>query len=146
MSTHVTKSMKTFKIFLWDHFILKCFFIGTSLEGLQNLLPPFKNILFICLFGFLGSLLWHAGSLVAVCERYTTGPVVAARGLSSRATRGIVFLQLRIEPMSLALESGFLTTGPPGRSCTIAFLWYSLKYCMNILYGTHIIQKVFYFF
>ena len=90
--------------------------------------------------------MWHAGSLVVACERYSTGPVAAACGLSSCVTRGIVFLQLRIEPMSLALESGFLTTGPPGMSCTITFLWYSLKYCMNILYSTHIIQKVFYFF
>ena len=44
------------------------------------------------------------------CEHYSAGPVVVACGLPSHATRRILFLQLRIEPTSLALESGLVLT------------------------------------
>ena len=44
------------------------------------------------------------------------GPVVAARGLSCPAAHGILVPRPGIEPASPALEGGFLTTGPPGKS------------------------------
>ena len=44
------------------------------------------------------------------------GSVVAARGLSCPAACGILVLRSGIEPASPALEGGFFTTGPPGKS------------------------------
>ena len=44
------------------------------------------------------------------------GSVVAARGLSCPMACGILVPRPGIEPMSPALEGGFLTTGPPGKS------------------------------
>ena len=48
--------------------------------------------------------LWHAGS------------VVVALGLSCPVACGILVPRPGIEPTSPALEGGFLTTGPPGKS------------------------------
>ena len=45
-----------------------------------------------------------------------TGSIVVVRGLSCPTTWGILVPQPEIEPMSPALEGGFLTTGPPGKS------------------------------
>ena len=42
--------------------------------------------------------------------------VVAVCGLSCPTAHGILVPQPGIEPTSPALEGGFLTTGPPGRS------------------------------
>ena len=42
--------------------------------------------------------------------------LVAVRGLSGPSACGILVFQLGIQPMYLALEGGFLTTGPPGKS------------------------------
>ena len=44
------------------------------------------------------------------------GSVVVARGLSCPTACGILLLRPGFEPASPALESGFLTTGPPGKS------------------------------
>ena len=44
------------------------------------------------------------------------GSVVAARRLSCPAACGILVPQPGIEPAFPALEGGFLTTGPPGKS------------------------------
>ena len=44
------------------------------------------------------------------------GSVVAARGLSCPAACGILVPRPGIKPASPALEGGFLTTGPPGKS------------------------------
>ena len=74
--------------------------------------------------------LQHAGSFVAACgllsscgEQATerTGSVVAARGISCPATCGIFVRQPGIESTSPALEGGFLTTGPPGKSLKVSF-------------------------
>ena len=71
-------------------------------------------------------MLWHAVSFVVVCGFFT-----AAHGLLSLAvcgfsscgpwgscpvTCGNLVPQLEIKSMSAALEDGFLTTGPPGKS------------------------------
>ena len=44
------------------------------------------------------------------------GLLAAARGLSCLAAGGILVLSPGIEPTSPALEAGFLTTRPPGKS------------------------------
>ena len=44
------------------------------------------------------------------------GSLVAARSLSCPTACGILVPRPGIEPVSLALEGGFLTTGPPGKS------------------------------
>ena len=44
------------------------------------------------------------------------GSLVAAPGLSCPAACGILVPRPGIEPMFPALEGGFLTTGPPGKS------------------------------
>ena len=44
------------------------------------------------------------------------GSEAVVHGLSYPATWGILVPQPEIEPMSLALHSGFLSTGPPGKS------------------------------
>ena len=65
---------------------------------------------------------WRAASVVAACglsscdawapER--TDSVVAVRGLSCPTACGILVPQPGTEPVFLALEGRFLTTGPPG--------------------------------
>ena len=47
--------------------------------------------------------------------------VVAMRGLSCPAARGILVPAPGMEPASPELEGGFLTTGPPGKSPTLTF-------------------------
>ena len=61
----------------------------------------------------------HIGSVVcgmrALSLRHASS-VVAARGLSCPTACGILVPQPGMEPMSPALEGGFFTTGPPGKS------------------------------
>ena len=49
------------------------------------------------------------------------GSVVAAHGLICPAACGILVPRPGIEPASPALEGGFLTTGPPGKSLNYKF-------------------------
>ena len=49
-------------------------------------------------------------------ELQSTGSAVAVQGLRCLGARGILVPQPGIEPSSPALEDGFLTTGPPGKS------------------------------
>ena len=49
------------------------------------------------------------------------GSLAAARGLSCSEARGILVPPPGIEPPSLALQGGLLTTGPPGRSLMAKF-------------------------
>ncbi|XP_043330359.1 phosphoinositide 3-kinase regulatory subunit 6 isoform X3 [Cervus canadensis] len=51
-----------------------------------------------------------------------TDPLVVAHGLSSSSACGILVPQPGIEPMSSALQGGFLTTGPPEKSPIQTFL------------------------
>ena len=106
----------------------------------------FKNILFIYLFGCVGSQLLHVGSFIAACRLFLAacrllqlrrvsspvvahglqstwaqqlqrmGSLVAARRVSCPTACGILVPQLGIEHTSPALEGRFLTTGPPGKS------------------------------
>ena len=53
------------------------------------------------------------------------GSAVVARGLSCPTAGGILVPRPGMEPTSPALEGGFFTTGPPGKSL-ICFLNYDL--------------------
>ena len=65
-------------------------------------------------------LLRHAGfSLVVACGFFLS--LVVARGLSCPVTCGILVPPPGIEPSSPALEGGFFTTGPPGKSLNSHF-------------------------
>ena len=87
-------------------------------------------------------LLWCTGSLVQcgllsscgtrALER--AGSVVAAYGPSCPMACGILVPQLGIEPLSPALEGGFLTTGPPGKSPGF-FFFLMRDYCPRLGYS-----------
>ena len=76
----------------------------------------------IYLFGCIGSQLQHVGSFIGVhrlssCRAQAPehrGFIVVACGLSCSKACGILVPRLGIEPVSPALRSRFLTTGPPG--------------------------------
>ena len=87
--------------------------------------------LFVTVRGLLGFLsrcgmraslqLWREGFLSVVCGTRAlswrhTSSVVVVRGLSCPAARGILVPRPGIEPASPALEGGFFTTGPLGKS------------------------------
>ena len=90
----------------------------------------FKKIyLFISLFGCVKSYLRHGGSS-AVVHRLSScgvwapedsGSVVEEHKLNCLAAPGILVPQPGTEPMSSALQGGFLTTGPPEKSLELGF-------------------------
>ena len=49
--------------------------------------------------------------------------LVMVRGLSCHKARGTLVPRSEIEPTSPAVEGGFLTTGPPGKSLHLGFLY-----------------------
>ena len=66
-----------------------------------------------------GSSLHHVGSFVKAYGLSSCGALasaVAMYGLSCPAACGFLALRRGIEPMSPALQGGFLTTRPPGKS------------------------------
>ena len=65
------------------------------------------------LFWRAGSSLWREGFSLVVPQ---AGPGVEAHGLHCPATCGILVPRPGIKPKCPALEGGFLTTGPPGKS------------------------------
>ena len=75
----------------------------------------FYLYLFINIYMFLGvlGLSPHCGAQVSL---------VVVRGLTCPTACGILVPQPGIEPMSSALERGFLTTGPPGEPLPLPFL------------------------
>ena len=99
--------------------------------------------LFIYLFGCFGSSLWCAGFSLVVARRLQStwalfcgtralslrhaSSVVVACGLCCPLACGILVPQPGIEPRSPALEGGFFTTGPPGKSVKVLFE-YQLKW------------------
>ena len=54
--------------------------------------------------------------------RHVGFSLVAVQGLNCPVTCGILVAQPGIEPVAPALEGGFLTTGPPGKSLLSRFL------------------------
>ena len=93
-----------------------------------------------------GSSLRHAGSRacgLSSCGMWAlecAGSVVAACRLSCPVACGILVPRPGIKPMSPALEGGFLTTGPPGKSHTylfeLVFLFFPI--CIAGSYGSSI--------
>ena len=63
---------------------------------------------------FLAALGLSCGAQALLLRR--TSSVVVARGLSCPAACGNLVPRPGIEPTSPALEGGFFTTGPPGKS------------------------------
>ena len=93
------------------------FYVLSPLPGLtaNSLVSEHCDIIFICLFIFKLRLHWvllaaHGLSLVGVC--WFSCPVAC----------GILVPPPEIKPVSPALESRFLTTGPPREVSTVAFL------------------------
>ena len=81
----------------------------------------FNTYLFlIYLFGCVGSWLQHTGSFFLDAQVSLVvgrvGSVVAVSQLSCPNACGILVPQPGTEFMFLALEGGFITTGPPGKS------------------------------
>jgi len=82
--------------------------------------------LFIYLFGCVGSWLWHSrssschgGFSSCMLSLEHVGSVVVALGLfSGPLAYGILVPWPEIEPVSPALEGGFLTAGPQGSPCS----------------------------
>ena len=94
----IFKKMYLFSLSFWLHWVLVAacgIFCCTVLASLE---------------------LWCAGLLYLVVAPDRVGSVVVARGLSCPTACGIFVPQLGIEPASPALEDGFFTTGPPGKS------------------------------
>ena len=121
--------------FFWCHFpfLLKSF-LGISLGQFfwQRIFWLFTYrklwfwilLLFCCCFGCIGSQLRHAGSLLhhedfsLQCQGY----LVMTCKLSCSVVHQDFSSQSGIEPMSLTLKGGFLTTGPPGKSLKLLLL------------------------
>ena len=59
----------------------------------------------------------HVGSVVVAPGLQSRGSVVVVHGLSCSMACEILAPQSGIKPASRALEDGFLTIGPPGKSC-----------------------------
>ena len=72
-----------------------------------------KIHLFVC----IGSYLPHVGYFVAAQGHSSWG----CTGLVSLLHLGSLVPHPRVEPMSHALQGGFLTTGPPGKSKSLCF-------------------------
>ena len=76
---------------------------------------------------FVAGLFVVAQGLLSSCDAWApehAGSVLAARGLSCPTACGISAPQLGIKPTSPALEGGFSTTGPPGKSPTLSGLFF----------------------
>ena len=81
--------------------------------------------LFIAVCGLLSSF----GVLALEC----VGSVAVALGFSCPAACGILVPQPGIELISLALEGGFLTIGPPGKSPVFCCFWMGCSiYIMSV--------------
>ena len=91
----------------------------------------------IYLFGCVGSWLWHTGSFLGDAQVSLVvgrvGSVVGVSQLSCPNACGVPVPQPGTEFMFFALEGGFLTTGPPGKSLNLFFYWniVELPCCVN---------------
>ena len=79
-------------------------------------------------FGCLGSCWQQAGSCAQTPLLWRLGSIVATCGLSCPKASGILVPQPGMRRATLALQSGFFTTGPPGKSFTChSYYWSFLK-------------------
>ena len=109
----------------WDCFF-NCGRLNFSKVNATILHALFKTI-FVCTGS---SFLAHGLALVMVCKGLLllwnmsseeVGSLLVAHGLSWPAACGLLGPQPGIEPTFPALEDGFLTTGPPGKSFPMLF-------------------------
>ena len=77
-------------------------------------------LIFICLFCHLGSQLWHVESCCVVWDLFHYGTQILQQlhGLAFSMACGILVPLSGIEPVSPALQGGFLTTRPSGKGPT----------------------------
>ena len=106
--------LQNLKYLLFGFFFLKYLFIYYYFFWLQQVLVAAHGAFRCGAWApeHVGSSLRLAGSLVEV----RASSVVVVRGLSCPAACGILVPQPGIKPASPALEGGFFTTGPPGKS------------------------------
>ena len=85
-------------------------------------------------------LFWCTGFyLVVVQGLENAGSVAVVCGLSCPWAYGSLVPQPGIQPMSPALEDGFLTTGPPGKSHILSyFIAKQYVYCFNHKYFNYL--------
>ena len=114
--------------------------LSRVLSDLKGIMDPWLWL--FCLFWLAGSSLWCmgfscceaqalecVGSVCAVCRlsgRSSWASLVVVHGLSCPTACGILVPRPGIEPTSPALEGGFSTTGPPGKSSMVVivlFVW-----------------------
>ena len=77
------------------------------------------SLVVVCRFSLSSCGTWapgHVGSVVCGTWDLSLSSVVVARRLSCPTACGILVPQPGIEPTSPALDGGFFTTGPPGKS------------------------------
>ena len=81
-------------------------------------------LLMLLFFGCTGSSLWPMGCLLlrTVSLDLALGSVVVTLGLSCPVACGVLAPRPKTKPMSPALQGGFLTTGPPGKSLRQTFI------------------------
>ena len=88
--------------------------------------------------------LWHTNSRargLCSCGAWAPerlGSAAVVRGLSCPAACGILVPRPGMEPVSPALEGGFFTTGPPGKSCKFYFKFLSNCFFKPETYNIHL--------
>ena len=104
------------------------------------------------LFGFVGGWLWHVGSFVEVHGLSSWGSrapecvcsVAEVRGVSRSVPCGILVPRPETEPSSPASQSGFMTTGPPGKSPQPPFCFLSPQFnfaCFKPVFVAFVVQS-----
>ena len=99
--------------------------ISSCIHVAANGIISFLFLKYLCIYFYLHRVLVVACRLLSSCAVQApecVGSVVAAHGLSCPMAGRILVARPGIERASPALEGGFLTTGPPGKSL-ILFLW-----------------------
>ena len=105
-----------------------------------------KNVLFIWLNQLLVLALWDLGCVTWNFLFRCMTSLIVVRGFSCSMAYGILVPQPGIEPTSPALQSEFLTTGPPGKSLFIfllLILTVLCKFWTQVLYQIYILQILF---
>ena len=89
-----------------------------KIQVVSIIYSPLFKLLLLLFFAVLGL----SCSMQYLLLQHRGFSLVESHGLSCPTACGILAPQPGIKPMSPALEGGFLTSGPPGKSLLIAFL------------------------
>ena len=118
MGTHyIIIFLKTFFLCLINFFWLR-----RVLVAAHGMFVEACGLLSSCGVQLFSLSLWCAGSKVRGLRSWGhSGSLLEACGLSCPAACGILVPRPGIEPASPALEGGFFTNGPPGKSLIILF-------------------------